>query len=117
MNIHKILRVMIRPFRIKRMLRFIKIIKPQSTDNILDVGGTAYNWELINFNNKVVLLNLIKESDNDKPDKFSIVVGDGTSLEYADNEFDIVFSNSVIEHVGSYQKQEKFALEVARARK
>jgi len=99
------------------MSKFLNIIKPQADDTILDVGGTTYNWELIDFKNKIVLLNLTAESDNNKPDHYSVVVGDGTALQYADNAFDIVFSNSVIEHVGSFEKQQDFAREAIRVGK
>jgi 2-polyprenyl-3-methyl-5-hydroxy-6-metoxy-1,4-benzoquinol methylase len=35
-------------------------------------------------------------------------------MQFQDQQFDIVFSNSVIEHLGTYQQQEKFAKEVRR---
>jgi len=35
-------------------------------------------------------------------------------LNYSDNEFDICFSNSVIELVGSFEDQRKFANEIRR---
>lgn len=117
MNIHKILGILIKPFRKNRMLKFLNIMNPQPTDTILDVGGTAFNWELVDYKNKVVLLNLTKEDDQGRADNFSFVIGDGTALEYADNEFDIVFSNSVIEHVGSFEKQQAYGREVMRVGK
>jgi SAM-dependent methyltransferase len=45
------------------------------------------------------------------------VTGDGTALPYADGSFDVVFSNSVIEHVGDFAKQEQFAREASRVGK
>ena len=39
---------------------------------------------------------------------------DGTTFPFGDNTFDVVFSNSTIEHVGDLNKQKLFALEVER---
>lgn len=117
MDIHKILNVIIRPVRKKRMSKFINILNPKDTDRILDVGGTDFNWKLINYKGDVVLLNLHVLKNVDVPSNFSFVVGDGTTLDYKDNEFDIVFSNSVIEHVGTYGQQRQFASEVRRVGK
>lgn len=67
---------------------------------------------------KVTLLNLCVPVDNDSlPDNFSFVIGDGTGLQYQNNEFDICFSNSVIEHLVSFDKQVMFAQEVCRVAK
>jgi hypothetical protein len=42
------------------------------------------------------------------------VVGDGTRLPFADQSFDLVYSNSVIEHLGTWEKQQAFAAEACR---
>jgi hypothetical protein len=42
------------------------------------------------------------------------IVGDGCALPYGDGAFDIVFSNSVIEHLGTAERQKKFAAELRR---
>jgi ubiquinone/menaquinone biosynthesis C-methylase UbiE len=101
------------------MVKFIKLIDPLPNERILDVGGTIFNWRLIDCKNNVVLLNLTAQTTEDEtiPNNFSFVVGDGTDLEYDNDEFDICFSNSVIEHVGSFEKQEMFAQEVCRVGK
>ncbi len=119
MNINQILNVAIVPFRKKRMEKFLKTIAPQPTERILDVGGNLYNWNLMGYKNQVVLLNLAAETNNSpsSSSNFSFVVGDGTALQYDDQEFDILFSNSTIEHVGTLAKQQDFANEVCRVGK
>jgi SAM-dependent methyltransferase len=47
----------------------------------------------------------------------TVVLGDGASLPFADQSFELVFSNSVIEHVGSREQQARFAAEIARVGK
>ncbi len=49
---------------------------------------------------------------------FTSVVGDARNmLNYKNGEFDVVFSNSVIEHVGDYKQQTQMADEVRRVGK
>lgn len=42
------------------------------------------------------------------------VVGDGLDLPFADDEFDIAFSNAVVEHVGGRAEQRRFVAELCR---
>lgn len=88
--------------------------------NILDVGGAEDFWENVNFTDpnqvNVTLLNISETPV--KYSNFKSIVGDATNLEcFADNQFDLVFSNSVIEHVGDYQQQKKMAEEIRRVSK
>jgi hypothetical protein len=111
--------------RIKRFkIFFKKIIDLPKPIKILDLGGTYKFWEDIGFisklsdefNIKVTLLNLTKENVQHK--SFSSVKGDATDLSmYSDNEFDIIFSNSLIEHLYTFSNQEKMAKEVKRVGK
>lgn len=117
-NIHKLYNVVLTPFRKKRMARFISTFLPKESDEILDIGGTAFNWTLINYKYPITLLNLdVPDNASELPENYTCVAGDGTALEYADNSFAIVFSNSVIEHVGTYEKQMAFAKEACRVGK
>ncbi len=85
--------------------------------NILDVGGTQRFWEVVGFTDKehchVTLLNLFKPEV--KYDNFTGIAGDATNLvDFKTNQFDIVFSNSVIEHVGNFSNQKLMANEIQR---
>ncbi len=49
--------------------------------------------------------------------KIDIAMADGTRLPYSDQSFDIIFSNSVIEHVYTFEQQRRFAFECMRVGK
>lgn len=117
MQIQTFLGHIIRPFRRRRMMKFVEAFRPRADQTILDVGGSAYNWDLVNFQGPVVMLNIDPVIAAPCRPNMQFVVGDGTALNYEDNAFDIVFSNSVIEHVGGPEKQRKFAAELCRVGK
>lgn len=105
-------------FRQRRFSFFENKIKSLNKPiKILDVGGTSQFWVNRGYGNKkdiqITLLNLSKTSNNTP--NFHPVVGDATDLsEYRDNAFDIVFSNSVIEHLYNWGNQQKMASECQR---
>ncbi len=90
---------------------------------ILDVGGTLRFWECMQFCEAegvmITLLNKRREDIQDLPYRnFRGVAGDARDMkEFVDKQFDIVFSNSVIEHVGCYDDQWCMANEVRRVGK
>lgn len=84
---------------------------------VLDVGGRQRFWERVGFAGEpgveVVLLNL--EPLQATLPGFSAVRGDARDMAgLADGAFDVVFSNSVIEHLGSLAQQRRMAAEVCR---
>ena len=85
---------------------------------ILDIGGDIQYWKNIGWQHaacKIHLLNLYESKvPENETHQFSSSVGNGLSLEYKKGEVDLIFSNSVIEHVGSYANQQIFAGEVRR---
>ena len=112
--------------RIKAFEEFYveKVERSDSPDGtkILDVGGTFRYWQQVRFKYfdtaTLVLLNLTKAELPDGFENVSSVAGDATDLsEYADKEFDLAFSNSVIEHVGGVEAQKKMASEMKRVGK
>lgn len=100
-------------FRRRRMQRFLREFRVTSETRILDIGGTPDCWDLIDERPRLVLLNTPRAKEELRG-AASWVAGDGRALPFADGAFDIVFSNSVIEHVGDAASQERFAREVAR---
>jgi hypothetical protein len=116
MSIHTLYSILLRPFRKKRMRAFIDTFQPAHETTILDAGGTPYNWKLVDCPSQITLLNLSKPHDiSSMPRNIRYVKGDVTKLAYSDQVFDIGFSNSVIEHLYTYENQAKFAQEIRRA--
>ena len=95
------------------MQRFVRECRITAATRILDIGGTPDNWQLIAVMPRVVLLNMPR-AQADLSGAAQWVAGDGRSLPFRDAAFDVVFSNSVIEHVGDAASQQSFAREVAR---
>jgi hypothetical protein len=74
-------------------------------------------WDLIDGDYDVTIVNLPGTlSEPEQTSDYNIVEADATNLSevFEDKSFDIVFSNSVIEHVGDEEKQSAFAAEVRR---
>jgi SAM-dependent methyltransferase len=105
-----------RKFRARRMRRFVADFNVTANTRVLDIGGTIYNWTLAPVPPRLTLLNLPRAGET-VPEGVDWVSGDGCALPFADASFDIVFSNSVIEHLGTPERQRSFASEVARVGK
>ncbi|MCC6262561.1 MAG: class I SAM-dependent methyltransferase [Bryobacterales bacterium] len=105
-----------RHFRERRMRRFAELMGVTEETRILDVGGSPDTWRLLPFTPRVTLLN-IPMSIEERDCRFHWVAGDGCALPFAGQSFDIVFSNSVIEHVGDAARQRAFARETMRVGK
>ena len=66
------------------------------------------------FDNVTVLNLTPADRDPERPSKVHIVNADGRALPFADKSFDWIFSNAVIEHVGEWEEQRRFATEIRR---
>ena len=84
---------------------------------ILDVGGLPRGWQGVPIQSELTILNIEPINEYEatflQPNHIA-VVGDGTRLPFADQSFDLVYSNSVIEHLGTWEKQQAFAAEACR---
>ena len=115
MDVHSVYAFFLRPFRRRRMRAFERSFRPSERTTILDVGGTPFNWELAGIRSQLTLLNLSPPERSDAlPANYHLVQGSGTQLEFADGAFDVLFSNSVIEHLASWEQQRAFARELRR---
>jgi ubiquinone/menaquinone biosynthesis C-methylase UbiE len=107
-------------FRRKRFAFFLSLLaRLERPVHILDIGGTDAYWKTMGLDtNDQVFITLVNLTlDNITLPRVKSIVGDARHIQSADQSFDIVFSNSVIEHVGSYQDQLRMANEVCRVGK
>ena len=102
-------------FRRRRMHWFETRVDLQPQERLLDVGGDPLFWAEAMLPNPTTVLNekLPPDAETRWP-RFTFRIGDACALPFADDEFDVVFSNSVIEHVGTWEQQMKFAAEARR---
>jgi hypothetical protein len=95
------------------MRRFARELQLTAQTRVLDVGGTPETWEMLPVRPRVTLLNTPR-TKSELAGAARWVAGDGRALPFSDGAFDVVFSNSVIEHVGDSAAQRRFASEIAR---
>ena len=112
-------------FRRRRMRKFVIILKIKPGTRVLDLGGAPAIWEHVSVPLEITLLNLpgaispgqfeIIQCPGLRHHAFYVIEGDACNVkQFGDRSFDLVFSNSVIEHVGPPAKQVEFAHEVLR---
>jgi SAM-dependent methyltransferase len=112
--------------REKMFGHFRRVMRTDSTARVLDVGVTPeqsitsnnffeafYPWK-----GQITATSIEDASflEAEYPG-LRFVQTDGVSLPFEDNEFDVVFSSAVLEHVGEQQQQQKFVDELLRVGK
>ena len=107
--------------RRKRFSKFVDLLDTLSKTidrplHVLDVGGTEAFWEAVGYSSErhnITLLNLTAPTTRNR--NFNSIAGDARQMnQFHDGQFDIVFSNSVIEHVGTFADQRRMAEEIRR---
>jgi hypothetical protein len=112
-------------FRRRRMARIARLMHVRPGMKVLDLGGTPSIWEHMSVPLDITLLNLpgavtegehkVLQSAPLKHHTFHTVEGNALDVvQFRNRSFDLVFSNSVIEHVGPAENQAAFAREVRR---
>jgi SAM-dependent methyltransferase len=112
------LAVKLRRRRFEFFLQLLETVPGQI--RVLDVGGTPDFWRTMPDSGRdrlrITLVNLVREPGEGSD--MESVVGDARDLSmFGDADFDVVFSNSVIEHLGSFAAQMRMANEVRRVGK
>ena len=111
-------------FRRARARRIVDMIQAIASERggvrIIDLGGEPEYWRRL-FDpgfleaSKVHITLVNPQGFRVEDPLFTAVVGDACAVpEHADNSFDLVHSNSVVEHVGDWPRMEAFAGEVRR---
>jgi Methyltransferase domain len=118
-SINSIYRQIFKIWRRKRFAFFVQLLAPRLDQRLLDVGGDPTSWQMhpVMFG-AIDTVNIYHAEWDIKPEyHIRTFVGDGCALEFPDKSYDIAFSNSVIEHVGSWERQQAFAREIRRVGK
>lgn len=79
------------------------------------MGGTPRYWREMGFDDPGVTITILNQSRESEESELHQVEGDARSMtQFGDAQFDVVYSNSVIEHVGAREDQAAMANEVRR---
>jgi len=107
----------------KRVRRFWRECKISENTSIIDVGGNMYFWNVARslglvVPRRIVVVNLDTKEPRGDPTGALLVHGDACDLrDFKSGQFDLAFSNSVIEHVGDWGAQQRMARELRRVAK
>lgn len=117
MTIHDLYAPVSSRFRRRRLAWLDRLLPTRPGQRLLDVGGFPWCWPAGSTPCTVMLLNREFSPDaraQATAASHAVIVGDGCALPFPDASFDVLFSNSVIEHVGTWERQQAFAREARR---
>ena len=96
---------------------FLEAVQPPPYARIADLGGDEQTWASFDHQFEVTLVRSACEPLPTKSSgRFAVVMADFCNLRevFAPRQFDIVYSHSMIEHLGDEPRQARFAREVRR---
>jgi hypothetical protein len=104
-------------FRQRRMRKFLELLPQGRPVRIIDLGGTASYWHALpdlydRPDVEITIVNLDAKKGRDA--NLTLIRGDARATGFPDMAYDVVHSNSVIEHVGGWPQMEAMAREVRR---
>lgn len=105
-------RPLARYFRTRRLRRFARTFGVCASTTVLDLGGDEYYWHWLSPCPTVTVANL--EGRDLRRDAMPWVQADGRLLPFEDGTFDVVYCNSVIEHLPDETSRAAMAREIAR---
>ena len=108
--------------RRRRFETFVRLMTPRENERILDVGVNDSTFRSSNFlearypwpGNITAVAPMPVPVFAAAFPEVTQVLADGRALPFKDGEFDVGFSNAVIEHVGSRDQQRAFVAELTR---
>jgi hypothetical protein len=105
-------------FRPRRIRLFYETFDITEDTKVLDLGGGPVFWQFAQAEGRplprVTILNILPPSGGRLPASVSWVIGDAKNAPFDDRSFDIVFCNSLIEHLVDWGSQSILADEVRR---
>jgi SAM-dependent methyltransferase len=114
--------------RAQKLELFNRVISPTKEMKLLDVGaqidpngnGDRQLIDVYPWKNNISVVNISAEHISTIKKRYpeiEAVIGDACELPWPDKSFDVVYSNAVIEHLGSFERQKKMAAEIMRVGK
>ena len=103
--------------RRRRFAFFLQLIAQVPGEvHVLDVGGTSHFWTMMGVAEKRIRVTVLNQQiDDSERGAGHVMGGDARDMRAVrDRQFDVAFSNSVIEHVGTFADQAMMAAEMRR---
>ena len=113
MDMHSIYRVVGRYFRKRRLELFCAMFPKEALQTVIDLGGGGKYvfWNEIGYPRCATLINLDPEAGSGG---HQMIHTDALENGLPKHSFDVAFSNSLIEHLGTWERQQAFATEMSR---